>query len=203
MVKKRIKDYSKERIKELHGVAKLLFNKPILKFIGLIIFYFIINSIANSVPKNFPIRIIVDIIGILIFIYFVAVLIFIIQRTVRHMFNPKNIFTLIFTYALFILGLILLFSTFYSLAEISGTGYLKYGNCTGNFNPSMISTDSGLSREFFYFSAVTYFTVGYGDICPMGFAKIISIFNAFVGNIVAVIIVAIIINNYVRRKNES
>ena len=192
--------YSKERIKELHGFTKLLFNRPILKFVVLLIVYFILNNIGSNLSEDIPIRLILNIIGIFIFIYFVAVLIFITQRTLRHLFNPRNIFTLIFTYALFILGIILLFSTLYNLVELSGTGYIKYGSCNNNFNPSMISTDSQISREFFYFSAMTYFTVGYGDICPMGFAKIISILNAFIGNIIAVIIVAVIINNYYRRK---
>jgi len=200
MVKKRIASYSRERMKELNGLTKLLFNRPILKFIILLIVYFLLNSVISYFPKNFPIRIFFDLLGILIFIYFVAVVIFIIRRSLHQLFNPRNVISLIFAYALFILGIILLFSTLYNLVELSGTGYIKYGSCNGNFNPSMIASDPGLSREFFYFSAMTYFTVGYGDICPMGFAKTISIFNAFIGNIIAVIIVAIIINNYVRRK---
>ena len=111
MVKKSIKHYSVERARELHGFAKLLYNRPILKFLILLIIYFILNNIVNYFPRNFPVRILIDIIGILIFIYFVAVLIYIVRKTLKQLFNPKNILSLIFAYALFILGIILLFST--------------------------------------------------------------------------------------------
>ncbi len=192
--------YHRQRIKELHGIARLLLNKPILKFIIFTIIQFALVNFSSLFPTNFPIRFVIEILGILISIYFVLIIIYVIKNSINRLANPQNLGSLILTYALFILGILLLFSTIYSLVEISKLGYIKYGSCTDNFNASMIETDKDISRDFFYFSAMTFFTVGYGDICPMGFAKIISIFAALVGHLISVVIVALIINNYLRKK---
>lgn len=59
--------------------------------------------------------------------------------------------------------------------------------------------DSGLrsphryipERDAFYFSAVTYFTIGFGDYVPYGAAKTLSIIEAALGNMVNLIVLAI------------
>ena len=200
MVKKSIQHYSKERIKELHGFTKILFNRPILKFIIFVIIQLILIKTASYFPENYNIRGIIDFIGILISVYFILVIFYLVKIWINKLFNPKNIISLILAYALFIIGIILLFSTLYSIAEITKMGYIRYQGCSDKFDPSVIGNDPAISRDFFYFSSITFFTVGYGDICPMGFAKILAILNAFVGHLVAVVVVALIINNYFRKK---
>jgi potassium channel LctB len=195
--------YHHRRIKELHGVAKLLLNRPILKFIIFTIIQFILINFSSLFPTTFPIRFIIDFLGILISIYFVLIIIYVIKNSINRLANPQNLLSLILTYALFILGILLLFSTIYSVVEISRLGYIKYGTCTDKFTPSLIDTDKDISRNFLYFSAMTFFTVGYGDICPMGFARIVSIFAAFAGHLISVVIVALIINNYLRKKENK
>ncbi len=192
--------YHEQKFKELTGFAKLLYARPILKFIILIIIHVILTSSAKYFPTNFPVRVILEILTILISIYFILVIIFIIRTSYERLLNPKNFITLILTYALFILGILMIFTSIFNFFEIAGLGYIKYGTCSDKFNPSMISTDQTISREYFYFTGSTFFLLGYGDICPMGYAKYLSIFTAFVGHIVAVIIVALIINNYFRKK---
>ncbi len=99
--------------------------------------------------------------------------------------------------------MLLIFSTIYNVVDLTEMGYIKYGTCSDNFSRSMLETDPTISRDFFYFSAMTFFGVGYGDICPMGFAKIISIITSLIGHVISVILVALIINNYVMRSKKD
>jgi potassium channel LctB len=199
-IQKKVQANIHKNVKEVSRFGKLLFNRPILKFFIFVVVNIIFTTISSYFPRLILLRIILDFINILIAIYFVAIIVYLIRRWFLRLLNPKNIFALISTYALFILGLILLFSTIYNIVELSGLGYIKYGTCNGKFDSSMITTDPDASHDFFYFSAMTFFTVGYGDICPMGFEKIISIIVAFTGNLVSVILVALILNNYLDKK---
>ncbi|MFA4953614.1 MAG: ion channel [Candidatus Pacearchaeota archaeon] len=184
-------------------LTKILFDKPLLKFIILILIEFVISTISNLFQKNYLPRLFFSILNILIVIYFVAIIIYVARKSYDNLMNPKNFYKLIGSYILLILVIILIFSTLYNFVELSKLGYIKYGECNGNFDPSMISSDPQISREFFYFTTMTFFTVGYGDICPMGFERIISIIAAFTGHIVSVIFVALIINNYFRKRKED
>lgn len=196
------KKYNSHHIKKISRFSKILFNRPIIKFVFLIIVYLILNSIQNFFSNNYILRNILNIIGILISIYFIIIIIYLIVKWVKKLINPDNIFILMFTYAIFIIALLLLFSTIFNIIETTGSGYIKFGECTAGFDKSMISSDTLISRNFFYFSAMTFFTVGYGDICPMGSARIASIIVSFIGHLVSVILVALILNNYMRKKEN-
>jgi voltage-gated potassium channel Kch len=54
-----------------------------------------------------------------------------------------------------------------------------------------------------YFSAITFFTVGFGDICPMGVSKLVSVLNALIGNLFTVLILAIAITNYSENRDNG
>jgi hypothetical protein len=82
-------------------------------------------------------------------------------------------------------------------------GYLTYGTCSDEFNPEMINIDQNKSSDYFYFSSITLFTVGYGDICPVGWSKILSIINSFAGNFISVILMVIVISAYLNRNHEK
>jgi len=202
MLKKRF-EYSKEKIRELHGITKVLFERPLLKFFIFVIIYTVLNEIQGFFPEQLKIRTIIGLIGIIISIYFVLVIIYVIRSSIKRLSNPENIFSLIFTYALLILGMLLLFSTIFNIIELTKTGYITYGSCSDKFDSSMIQTDNQISRAFFYFAAVSFFSVGYGDICPMGFAKIAAVSTAFIGHIFSVIVIALVINNYIRKKEKD
>ncbi|WP_082476519.1 ion channel [Methylobacterium sp. Leaf99] len=46
------------------------------------------------------------------------------------------------------------------------------------------------SIDGYYFSAITQFTIGYGDILPIGFLKILVVFQSFISTIFVIIIFA-------------
>jgi hypothetical protein len=197
--------------KETHKkLIDFFFKRPILKLVILLIVQFILIRIPELFPSSFPIRWFTIVFGIILTIYFILVIIHTVRLSVKHLMNPKNLFYLIGAYILLILVILFVSSMLYNFVDLSHLGYIQYGNCNGNFNPSLINysledninlnATSTISKDFFYFSAVTFFTVGYGDICPMGFAKVVSILIAFMGNIISVILVAFIINNYLKKK---
>jgi potassium channel LctB len=180
----------------------LLFDRPILKFIILALIQIILFNLSGYFPKDFFMRWFTIILTILIAIYFIAVIVHVMRRSLKHLMNPKSLISLIGAYCLFIFVILIIASILYNATELSGLGYIKYGACSSQFNSSMISSDPLISRDFFYFSAVTFFTIGYGDICPMGVARVISILVGFVGHLISVLLVALIINNYLRKREE-
>lgn len=195
--KDEIRIYKETRLKHL------LFSHPVVKLILLIILSYILNIMGTYYPDQVLIRIVTTVVSIGIAVYFVLTIIYVVHRKWRHLMNPKNVFSLLGAYAFFVVIIILIFSTLFSVVELTGMGYLKYGGCSDDFDPAMISTDPLASHNYIYFSAVTFFTVGYGDICPMGIMKLMAILDAFVGHLVTVIVVALIVNNYLRMRESD
>lgn len=192
-----------KHVERLTGFGKILFNRPIFKFFIFLVIQIIISFISEFFSGNILLRAVINIISILISIYFVAILVYLIRRWFQRLLNSENIFILIASYILLILGILLFLSTLFDLAEILGIGYLKYGICSDSFNSSMIKTDPQASKGFFYFTSITFFSVGYGDICPMGIDKTLAVLTAFIGHLISVIIVVLIINNYIKKKEEG
>ncbi|HLN20975.1 MAG TPA: potassium channel family protein [Bacteroidales bacterium] len=67
----------------------------------------------------------------------------------------------------------LIFGGFYFLLEISALG--KTVSSVGN--PDNLS----VLGQSFYHSAITFFTIGYGDVYPMGWSRIVSGLEGFIG----------------------
>lgn len=133
-------------------------------------------------------------------LYTAFFIIFILKHSLKHLFSASNLWTILISYLVFIFFVLFLFSSSYSYLEYMEKGYLTYGQCSSNFSNSMISSDSMKSNNYFYFAAITFFTVGYGDICPMGFAKQLSVLNAFIGVFINSIVVVVAISFYLKRK---
>ena len=139
-----------------------------------------------------------------IFAFLIAIAWF--MRGIKTLFNNKgNIYELISGYALAVLGIIFFFSIVYSITQDVGLGYLTYGKCYDgpldqySADNNMVNSLSGKV----YFSAVTFFTIGYGDICPMGINKGITILNGFFGSIFATIVLAIAIAKYLENSRDN
>jgi hypothetical protein len=65
------------------------------------------------------------------------------------------------------------FGTFYFLSDLSGLGK----TVSSVNNPDHLS----VLVQSFYHSAVTFFTIGYGDVYPMGLSRVISGLEGFMG----------------------
>ena len=189
----------KRNVQEVSRIGKILFKRPILKFFIFLAIQILLTELSGYFPKSLAIRAVINLLSILISVYFVLIVIHLIRTWWRRLMQPENLFVLLVSYALFIIGILLFFTTIYNLAEVARLGYIKYGTCDNNFNIH----DPQVSSDFFYFTAMTFFTVGYGDICPMGIDRIISIITAFFGHLISVVIVALIINNYIRNREEK
>lgn len=82
---------------------------------------------------------------------------------------------------------------FLTLSVILVFGILYYVNAVEFDPPGLKSTyEMQLEKDVFYFSAMTYFTVGYGDIVPWGVnAKTLSVFEAFFGSVINLVVLAL------------
>lgn len=117
--------------------------------------------------------------------------------------GQKSISKIFSAYMISIIGLILLFALFYNLLFMTGDGYLTYSQCHDSFSRDMMMGDENIVTSNFgyiYFSAITFFSVGYGDICPMGAAKFISIINTWLGHAYTVIILGMALAIYFKDK---
>jgi hypothetical protein len=168
----------------------------------------LIINIFFFTSRNIPI--LVDAIAFLLLIsYIVIFLITRIQVNIRKLVHHELKFSGIFiAYITSVIFIILLFSIIYWSMTFFGVGYLKYGSCIDNAELSkhIIDSDPLRVREFIqysYFSAITFFTVGFGDICPMGMSKIAATLNALIGNAFTVLILAIAITNYSANKSNE
>jgi len=45
-------------------------------------------------------------------------------------------------------------------------------------------------------------TIGYGDICPMGWSKYVALFNGFVVNFIAVVIMVMVVSAFLKRSES-
>lgn len=115
--------------------------------------------------------------------------------------NQGKLYQLILGYGIAVIGILFFFATLYGITNELEKGYLTYDSCSSKkVTPEMIASDiqsvDGIGERF-YFSASTFFTVGYGDICPMGWDKIIAIINGASGVVFSTIILGIAIAKYV------
>lgn len=172
------------------------------------IILFIINTILTIERKNLPIGIIIASFFLLV-IYVIIYLAYRIRVNITKLLHHELKFGEILTgYVTSVIFIIILFSILYWAMTLLGVGYLKYGSCIDNVDIThqIIDNDPLRVKEFIhypYFSAVTFFTVGFGDICPMGMSKLVSVINALIGNLFTVLILAIAITNYSENKNNN
>jgi hypothetical protein len=191
------------KMTQFQKVREWLLNHFFTTFLILLIiniFFFINRSIS----------IVLDILAFaLLIIYIIAYMVGRIQKNihklVHHELTFNDIVKVYLSSALFIM---LLFSILYWGMTAVGTGYLKYGTCTDNveITPDLIVHDELAVRDitqYSYFSAITFFTVGFGDICPMGMSKIVAILNAVIGHAFTVLILSIAITNYASGKDDD
>lgn len=183
-------------------IERYLFTPAIIKmpfFIGL----FFITSVILNMFLHTDMFIASSFFTIATSIYIGSFILHTIRKSLVSLFKAKNLFALFISYVLFIVSLLFIFSAGYDMIETTGNGYLTYGICSDDFSESMLESDNQKSDNYFYYSAVTFFTVGYGDLCPMGMARSFSLVNAFIGNFVTVVIMVLVISMYMKRNELS
>jgi len=97
---------------------------------------------------------------------------YLIRKPLGRLLSARDIVSLLFSYAMFIVGIVLVISVLFMVVEELHLGYLTHVQQPTSSNSDVIdSGDPNISHDYLYFSAVTFFSVGYGDICPWGSAS--------------------------------
>jgi hypothetical protein len=107
---------------------------------------------------------IVTISAILVLLYSIGMVIW-----VKSLFRSKNVFSFVISYAIFVVVVIILFA---------GTYFENNSDFTLNNSPTQIDFE-----EAIYFSTITFTTLGYGDIAPIGINRLIATIQAIIGAI--------------------
>lgn len=190
------------------GLRQVLFERPILKLFLVLLFLVVASMLARyiSIPSLRFVIVLLAIIAVLYAIILTGhiVNLYLIRKAVARLLNARDIVSLLFSYVMFIVLILLVMSTLFIAVEELHLGYLTHGPTTDKFNSDVIdSKDPNLSHDYLYFTAVTFFSVGYGDICPMGLCKILAVVTAFAGNIVSVVLMAIVVSLYLNRRTRE
>jgi len=107
--------------------------------------------------------------------------------------RQRTVSSIIFKYFYLTLSVILAFGLFFylnsTMMEPPGLHY----NSKDTVAPEM---QHDIESDVFYLSATTYYTIGYGDIVPLGNnARIAAVAEAFMGTLINLIVLAIAFQN--------
>jgi hypothetical protein len=189
-------------ISNARKIKNFLFDNTLVKIIVFTIVYIALILMLEDAAEDHSIRISITIINVIMAVFLILIMIYVMRQSMKKILASKQSAELLAYYVVFFVGLIVIFSTILNIIELSQTGYITYSTCSDDFNPSMVATDPQISHSFFYYTTMLFTTIGNGDICPMGLAKDFSIVSAIIGHLVAVILVAIIINNHFRIREK-
>lgn len=197
-----------ETMKRTSGLRRALFDKPILKLLLVLLFIVVSFTLVRTV--SIPVLSFLIALATIIAVAHSIILIghivglYLIRKPLGRLLSAKDIISLLFSYVMLIIGIVLVMSVLFTVVEELNLGYLTHGPTTDGFNRDVLdSGDPNLSHDYLYFTAITFFTVGYGDICPMGLCKPLAVVTAFAGNIVTVVLMAIAVSVYLNRKTKE
>lgn len=98
----------------------------------------------------------------------------------------RKVWSTVGLYALTAVILIFVFGFVYSMMSNYNMGHLQFNDCS-KVNPSL------KSENYLYFSSVTFYSLGYGDICPVGAgARLVSQIQVALGAIVNTLFIGLI-----------
>jgi potassium channel LctB len=189
------------------GLRRALFDRPILKLFLTFLFMVIVSTLARytSMPLlRFLVAAVIS--SAVVYAIVLAghiVSLYLIRKPLDRLFSARDLFSLLLSYVMFIVGILLVISVIFMVVEDLHLGYLTY-DPTEKLSRDMIDNkDPNLSQDYLYFSAITFFSVGYGDVCPMGFCKTLAMATAFAGNVVTVVLMAIVVSLYLNRRTKA
>lgn len=120
------------------------------------------------------------------------------------LYSIRNLWKSSETNSFFSLSNLMLLSLVYSTVLIAfGLGYLVLGEIglpvlKEHANASIVSP-RGTVGTAMYFSAITLFSVGYGDITPIGIGRAIAVIEALIGYILPFAFVARVVTEHDKR----
>ncbi|MFN3909918.1 MAG: potassium channel family protein [Candidatus Anstonellaceae archaeon] len=157
----------KENQKIIFLVARLTI---LLIFFGILLEPSILKNLLNN-----------RLMLVIILFFNVALVILIFFELIQE--KQKSIFILITNYLFLTISIILCYGIFFYI----DTKILESNALINVWQKEMV-----LEREVFYFSGVTYFTIGYGDIIPIRpYAQVAAISEAFLGAVINLIVIGI------------
>ncbi len=192
-------------------LRRALFDRPILKLLMTLLAIGVLFKVVESTSKvweSWPvIGFLIALLGLAVVIYFIVLIlhivgIYLIRKPLERLFTAKDIVSLLFSYVLFVAGILLVASVLFMVVENLHLGYLTYDPTVKLSSDMIEDKDPNLSQDYLYFTAVTFFSVGYGDVCPVGLCKPLAMMTAFAGNIVTVVLMAIVVSVYLNRRTK-
>lgn len=188
-------------------LRRTLFDRPILKLFLTFLFMVIVSTLARY--TSIPLLIFLVALAIGTAVVYAIVLaghivsLYLIRKPLDRLFSARDLFSLLLSYVMFIVGTLLVISVMFMVVEDLHLGYLTY-DPTEKLSSDMIDNKNpNLSQDYLYFSAITFFSVGYGDVCPMGFCRTLAMATAFAGNVVTVVLMAIVVSLYLNRRTRA
>ena len=182
------------------NIINSIFNHPYVVLAILIVLEAITIIIDKVVTQSDVLRLATIVLKMAVAIGFFVSIVHLVNQSLKNLLKPRSFLHLMESYALLVIGIIILFSSIYNFLEFTNTGYLSYGMCKPGFNAT--ANPEAISHDYTYFSATTFFTVGYGDVCPIKISKLFATLEAFTGNIISVILMGLIINNYLMSRRR-
>jgi potassium channel LctB len=185
-------------------LRQALFDRPILKLFGVVLFILITSTLAPHTTVLL-LRRLMALAAALAAVYAIVLTGHIFGHyLIRRLLTARDIFSLLVSYVMLIAGILLVISSLFGAVQDLNLGYLTHGPTSDKFNSDVIASgDPNISHDYLYFTAVTFFSVGYGDICPMGLSKPLAILTAFTGNVVTVVLMAIVVSAYLNRRSSD
>jgi hypothetical protein len=196
-----IRKIARRHLTHLSRAEKMLYSRPLMKVPLVIVAIAILIMVSPILFPGSPnLHYVSFFLVLALNIYLLFFIIFLLRHSLKSLLSAKSLWSLLGSYAVFMIAILTLFSFGYKSVEDLDRGYLTYGTCSDHFDLATMQRDTQRSGSHFYFAAVTLFTVGYGDICPMGWSKGLALVNAFIGNFISVVLMVIVITAYINRK---
>lgn len=188
------------------GLRRVLFDRPVLKLF-LVLLFIVVGSTLAQIISIEVFTLLVAAVTVIAVVYAIVltghiVSLYLIRKPLERLFTAKDIVSLLFSYVLFVAGILLVASVLFMVVENLHLGYLTYDPTVKLSSDMIEDKDPNLSQDYLYFTAVTFFSVGYGDVCPVGLCKPLAMMTAFAGNIVTVVLMAIVVSVYLNRRTK-
>jgi voltage-gated potassium channel Kch len=188
-------------------LRRSLFDRPILKLFVVLLLIVVAFALAESIsiPLLGFLALLVAIIAMAYAIVLIGYMVslYLIKGPLERLFTARDLASLLLSYVMFIVIILLMISVLFIVVQDLKLGYLTY-DPTQRLSRDMIDNENpNVSQDYLYFTTVTFFSVGYGDVCPMGLCKLLAMLAAFAGNVVTVVLMAIVVSAYLNRRSSD